>query len=96
MNKVQSLAQFIRPNCAYSSLFGTDVVIIGFLTTGDETRLRNMQEWTQQALREISMVKYSGNFFFGRVKFGEIYKRLLFQEPVWYTPGEDESVSLLS
>lgn len=93
--KVQSLARFIRPNGAYSSLFGADVVTIGFITTGDETRLRNMQEWTKQALGEIGKSKYSGNFFFRRIKFGEIYMKPLFLEPVWYTPGERKPVSLL-
>lgn len=96
IKKVQSLARFIRPKGAYSALFGTDVVTIGFITTGEDVRLRNMQEWTKQALAEINMPKYAGNFFFRGVKFGEIYKRPLFLEEVWQNPIESKTVSLLA
>ncbi len=95
MQKIKALAQFIRPKGAYQALFGGEFVIVAFVTTGQEERLKHMLEWTKEALEEIHKPRYAGNFFFRRIVFGEIYTKPLFHEPAWYTPGETKPAPLL-
>ncbi len=95
MKKIKALAQFIRPRGVYQTLFGGEFVIIAFMTTGQDERLRHMLDWTKQALAEINMPKYAGNFFFRTIRLNEIYDRPLFLEPVWYTPEEKNPSPLL-
>ncbi len=95
MKKIKALARFIRPDGVFQTLFGGEFVIVAFVTTGQEERLKHMLEWTREALAEINMPKYAGNFFFRKIAFDEIYTKQIFLEPVWYTPGETKPAPLL-
>ncbi len=96
MKKIKALAYFIRPKGVYQTIFGGEFVIVAFVTTGQDERLRHMLDWTKQALAEIGMPKYAGNFFFRKITFDEIYTKPLFLETEWYTPEEIKPAALLS
>ncbi len=95
MKKIKALARFIRPKGVFQTIFGGEFVVVAFVTTGQDERLRHMLDWTKQALLEANMPKYAGNFFFRRIAFNEIYTKPLFLEPVWYSPGETKPEALL-
>ncbi len=95
MKKIKALAQFIRPKGVYQTIFGGEFVIVAFVTTGQDERLKHMLDWTKQALWEIGMPKYAGNFFFRSIAFDEIYTKPFFLETEWYTAGEIKPAPLL-
>ncbi len=95
MKKIKALAQFIRPKGVYQTIFGGEYVIVAFVTTGQDERLKHMLDWTKQALEEIGMPKYAGSFFFRKIAFDEVYTKSLFLETEWYTAGEIKPAALL-
>jgi hypothetical protein len=58
----------------YRKIFGTDAVIIAYITTGDlpeyrETRRRAMCAWAQEVLADLHMENWSRIFRFASVEF---------------------------
>jgi hypothetical protein len=91
---------FIK-NGAYRKMFGTEAVMIAYITIGDlpeyrETRRRAMCTWAQQVLAELHMENWSHIFHFASVEFDQFYTAPLFDEPVWYRPDSPTPVRLFT
>jgi hypothetical protein len=98
MSHVRSRIEFIRSG-AYKKMFGTEAVIIGYVTTGDrpeyrESRRKAMRAWTDEVLSELGLASWSSIFRFTSVVFDQLYTTPLFDEPVWYRPDSPTPVPL--
>jgi Replication-relaxation len=78
---------------AYRKMFGTEAVMIAYITTG-ETRRKAMCAWAQQVLAELHMENWSHIFRFSSVEFDQLYTTPMFDEPVWYRPDSPIPVLL--
>lgn len=100
MSHVRSRIEFIRSG-AYRKIFGTDAVVIAYLTTGDlpeyrETRRKAMCRWTQEVLAELHIENWASIFRISSVVFDELYTTPIFDEPVWYRPDSLSPVPLFT
>ena len=69
-----------------------------FATTKDHNRIRQMREWTRKELTVTNEPGWLADLFLFTAlpeNMGEIEPRQLFLDPVWYTPTDDNRVSLL-
>lgn len=83
---------------------GSPIITVAFATTGSETRLQRIREWTHQELTRLGREIDGKLFLFTRlphmIKDGKETDRLdlnpqLFINRSWYLPGENEPLSLL-
>jgi hypothetical protein len=100
-NHVRSRLEFIKKGGAYSKLFGTEAVIIAYLTTGElpqyrESRRKAMCSYTMEVLAESHKEAWAPIFRFCSFLLEEIYDTNIFEAPVWYMPHSPTPVPLLS
>lgn len=91
--------EFIKAGGEYARLFGRREVVIAYLTSGDtegfrESRRRAMCAWAMEVLKERNKGAWAPVFRFAGVSFEEMYEGRVFDEPVWYVPGEERPVGL--
>jgi hypothetical protein len=77
----------------YQRVFGVPGVLAAYLTTGQTpeyrmTRMKTMNAWTREVLRELGLESWAAIFRFTAVEFENLYGSVgaLFAEPVWYRP----------
>lgn len=97
---LRSRIEFIRSG-AYSKMFGTEAVIIAYVTTGDrpeyqESRRRAMTAWTRGILKELNMEEWATIFRFHSLCLADIYQSDIFEAPVWYRPDSSSPVPLFT
>jgi hypothetical protein len=100
-NHVRSRLEFIKKGGAYSKLFGTEAVMIAYLTTGElpqyrESRRKAMCGYTMEVLTELHKEAWAPIFRFHSFLLEEIYDTNIFEAPVWYMPHSPTPVPLLS
>jgi DNA-binding PadR family transcriptional regulator len=98
---VRSRLEFIKKGGAYSKLFGTEAVIIAYLTTGElpqyrESRRKAMCSYTMEVLAESHKETWAPIFRFHSFLLEDMYDTDLFEAPVWYMPHSPTPVPLLS
>jgi hypothetical protein len=98
---VRSRLEFIKKGGAYSKLFGTEAVMIAYLTTGElpqyrESRRKAMCSYTMEVLAESHKEAWAPIFRFCSFLLEEIYDTNIFEVPVWYMPHSPTPVPLLS
>jgi hypothetical protein len=95
---VLSRVEFVRSG-GYRQMFGQEAVMIAYATTGargeaSEGRRKALCQWTQEALREVGKENWGSIFRFTSFSLEKIYKANLFEEKVWYMPGEERPAGL--
>jgi DNA-binding PadR family transcriptional regulator len=98
---VRSRLEFIKKGGAYSKLFGTEAVIIAYLTTGElpqyrESRRKAMCGYTMEVLAELHKEAWAPIFRFHSFLLEDMYDTDLFEAPVWYMPHSPTPVPLFS
>jgi hypothetical protein len=98
---VHSRLEFIKKGGAYSKLFGTEAVIIAYLTTGElpqyrESRRKAMCSYTMEVLAESHKEAWAPIFRFHSFLLEDMYDTDLFEAPVWYMPHSPTPVPLFS
>jgi DNA-binding PadR family transcriptional regulator len=98
---VRSRLEFIKKGGAYSKLFGTEAVIIAYLTTGEvpqyrESRRKAMCSYTMEVLAELHKEAWAPIFRFHSFLLEDMYDTDLFKAPVWYRPDSPTPVPLFS
>jgi hypothetical protein len=98
---VRSRLEFIKKGGAYSKLFGTDAVMICYLTTGGlpqyrESRRKAMCAWTMEVLTELRKEAWAPIFRFCSFLLEEIYEMNIWEAPVWYRPDSLTPVPLFT
>jgi hypothetical protein len=86
---VRSRLEFIKKGGAYSKLFGTEAVMIAYLTTGElpqyrESRRKAICAWTMEVLKELHKEAWAPIFRFHSFLLEDIYDTSFFEAPVWY------------
>jgi protein involved in plasmid replication-relaxation len=86
---VRSRLEFIKKGGAYSKLFGTEAVVIAYLTTGElpqyrEARRKAMGSYTMEVLAELHKEAWAPIFRFCSFVLDDIYDTNLFEAPTWY------------
>jgi hypothetical protein len=97
---VSQRIEFIKSG-AYSKLFGHEAVIIAYVTTGGlaeygKRRRRVMCDWTRELLTENRREKWASVFRFAAIVPEKLYSSPIFDEPVWYRPDSNVSISLFT
>jgi hypothetical protein len=83
-------------NDGYQKLFGTYKGVIAYATTGNQTRLRSMREWTKEVLTELGMKKLLSRFRFCSLSPSwEQDCERVFLSPLWYTASDKNPGALL-
>jgi hypothetical protein len=85
----------------YQRVFGVPGVIVAYLTTGQTpqyrtTRMKTMNAWTREVLRELGLESWAAIFRFTAVEFENLYgsvSALFGEEPVWYRPDSPATPS---
>jgi hypothetical protein len=98
---VRSRLEFIKKGGAYSKLFGTEAVVIAYLTTGElpqyrEARRKAMCNWTMEILTELHKETWAPVFRFRSFLLEEIYEAPIFEAPVWYRPDSPTPMPLFT
>ena len=77
----------------YQRVFGVPGVVVAYLTTGQTpeyrtTRMKTMNAWTREVLRELGLESWAAIFRFTAVEFDRLYETVdsLFASPVWLRP----------
>jgi hypothetical protein len=93
--------EFIKRGGEYSRVFGTEAVIIAYVTTGEseryrDTRLRAMRAWTNAVLKERGLTNWASIFRFHSLDLDTIYSNPAFDRLVWYRPDSSSPVQLFT
>jgi hypothetical protein len=86
---VRSRLEYIKKGGAYSKMFGTEAVMIAYLTTGDlpqyrESRRKAMCSYTMEVLSELHKEAWAPIFRFCSFVLDDIYDMSLFEAPIWH------------
>lgn len=97
---VRSRIEFIKKGGAYSKMFGTEAVVIAYVTTGQtpeyrDTRRAAMCAWTNEVLAKLNKENWARLFRFCSVTL-DLYSSQLFKAPVWYKPDSASPVPLFT
>jgi hypothetical protein len=97
---IQAKIEFIRSG-QYVKLFGTQAVLIAYITTGQipesrERRRKTMALWTKEVLEELNLKNWASIFRFHSLVLENIYNQSIFEKPVWFTPYSSEPLHLLT
>jgi hypothetical protein len=89
--------EFIRSG-EYQKIFGEKAVTVAYVTTGDtleyrKTRLKAMQTWTNEVLKEQKRENWASTFRFSEVALDEVYSAPLFDGVVWVRPDSETALS---
>jgi hypothetical protein len=84
----------------YEQLAKTSAGRICYLTIGQHPRYKHtrraaMQRFTQDVLAELEMTEWASVFLFASVDYTQLFQAPLFDQPVWYHPDSQTSLSLL-
>jgi hypothetical protein len=95
-DRLLSRLAFIRSTGPYSTIFGTKLVTIVYLTTAGVMRRNTMARWGQEILAQEKRQDWAEVFLFGSVQFETFYEQAprLFTEPVWRRPDGGAPVHL--
>lgn len=96
---VRSRLEFVKKGGAYSKLFGTEAVMIAYVTTGDrpeyrETRRKAMCAYTMEVLAELHKENWASVFRFHSFLLENAYDTPIFEAPLWYRPDVPTPVPL--
>jgi hypothetical protein len=96
---VKARLEYIKTGGEYTRVFGEKAVRIAYVTTGEteeyrEARLRSMQGWTMEVLKELKKENWAQVFRFRSLSLEEVYKLRIFEEAVWYRPNSEKPVGL--
>lgn len=95
---VASGIEFVRGG-GYRRVFGTEAVVIAYVAVGErgeDGRRKALCGWTRELLKEQGRENWGNAFRISSVPFGKIYDSPLFEGKVWYKPGEETPVGLLT
>ena len=94
---VRGRIQFIRSG-KYMETFSVPSVIVAYVTTGQtpayrNTRMKTMNAWSREVLKDLDLQHWAGFFRFTSVEFDTIYDQAgnLFEKPVWLRPDTRSS-----
>jgi hypothetical protein len=97
---VKGRLEFIRSG-AYQKIFGVPGVIVAYATTGQvpeyrQTRVRAMNSWIGQVLRELKLTTWAGIFRCSAIEFPTLYESIpgLLTDASWLRPDTKEKVRL--
>jgi hypothetical protein len=96
---VKGRLEYIKAGGEYTRVFGEKAVRIAYVTTGEteeyrEARLRSMQSWTMEVLKELKKENWAQVFRFHSLSLDEIYELQIFEDAVWYRPDMQKPVGL--
>jgi protein involved in plasmid replication-relaxation len=84
----------------YEKLFGEKAIIVVYVSVGDspykETRLKTMQVWTREILKEQGRESWSPIFRFTSMSLSEVYSLPLFSGAMWFQPDSVEAIPIFA
>lgn len=93
--KLRAYVHYAIPDGVYFAQFGTNAITVAYATTAGEDRLKTMLSWCEDELVQQRLDHEAALFRFTALLKENTDPKRLFCEPVWYTPYEQEPVSLL-
>ena len=89
---------FVRSG-RHEEAYGTRGVFFAYVVVDDnerfrQTRLRTMQAWAMEVLKEEQRENWASMFRFSEVGLGNVYKTPLFDGAVWLRPDKESKIPL--